>query len=556
MGGHGPLSNGLNPQSLKHIFGQSGLGHLFPSGMGGPQQGATSGALGPLHFAQGGIVPGVGNQDSVPALLTPGEAVIPKPVVQAATGGAHPFQSGMVNFWSQPSGPNVMPPPPHADTGNQQGLGGPNVGPGPSQPNIDFSPKNQFQFGQQQSQTGTDTPGGRAQQYFGQQGIPFNTLQTNAATNMQSYLGQPTPQQKAFDQFSGQAGQSGLNDQATNRFTQGMTQNGVPGEATNFYNTLLGGQPNLGPGQQAASVLGHIAQTGGNVPGGGAFGNDVQNTISRLMQGGGNGAANPFLQQLLQQNPGDQFAAAYTPQFQKNLDLANLQGSRFGSANALQRGQAVNDFGMLAQQAHQQGVNQQLNAADLMNQAAQANVLNQLQGTGLGLQQGQLNQNAAQMQTQNQLNAAGQLGGFNQQGAIAGLQGQLSGANSLGQFGLQNQQNQLNAAGQLQSGALNNRAQQLQGYGLNGELANNAGNAFLNQQTTGYNMGNQIANQQDQATQRTTNLLLSLLNPAFGASFNVPQQTTPNGATQGAAIGTGIGNTLTAALPYLATQKG
>lgn len=31
-----------------------------------------------LGFAQGGIVPGVGNKDTVPALLTPGEAVIPK----------------------------------------------------------------------------------------------------------------------------------------------------------------------------------------------------------------------------------------------------------------------------------------------------------------------------------------------------------------------------------------------------------------------------------------------------------------------------------------------
>ena len=38
-----------------------------------------------LQFAKGGIVPGIGNKDSVPAMLTPGELVIPKSVVQALT---------------------------------------------------------------------------------------------------------------------------------------------------------------------------------------------------------------------------------------------------------------------------------------------------------------------------------------------------------------------------------------------------------------------------------------------------------------------------------------
>jgi hypothetical protein len=33
-----------------------------------------------MAFAEGGIVPGVGNMDSVHAMLTPGEAVIPKSI--------------------------------------------------------------------------------------------------------------------------------------------------------------------------------------------------------------------------------------------------------------------------------------------------------------------------------------------------------------------------------------------------------------------------------------------------------------------------------------------
>lgn len=43
----------------------------------------------PKKFAKGGIVPGIGNTDSVPAMLTPGELVVPKGEVQKfATGGA------------------------------------------------------------------------------------------------------------------------------------------------------------------------------------------------------------------------------------------------------------------------------------------------------------------------------------------------------------------------------------------------------------------------------------------------------------------------------------
>lgn len=44
------------------------------------------GKLEPVHFATGGMVPGTGNGDTVPAMLTPGEFVLSKPAVAAAGG--------------------------------------------------------------------------------------------------------------------------------------------------------------------------------------------------------------------------------------------------------------------------------------------------------------------------------------------------------------------------------------------------------------------------------------------------------------------------------------
>ena len=40
-----------------------------------------------FHFAKGGVVPGFGTRDNVPAMLTPGERVIP--VGQAGGGDTH-----------------------------------------------------------------------------------------------------------------------------------------------------------------------------------------------------------------------------------------------------------------------------------------------------------------------------------------------------------------------------------------------------------------------------------------------------------------------------------
>jgi hypothetical protein len=54
----------------------------------------------PKQMAAGGIVPGQGNQDTVPALLTPGEYVIPKDQVAQAFGGRTPVQMAGGGFVS------------------------------------------------------------------------------------------------------------------------------------------------------------------------------------------------------------------------------------------------------------------------------------------------------------------------------------------------------------------------------------------------------------------------------------------------------------------------
>ena len=61
-----------------------------------------------LGFNEGGIVPGSGYEDTVPAILTPGEAVLPQPMVErlssaSASGGdtyhMHYSQTNHLKAW-------------------------------------------------------------------------------------------------------------------------------------------------------------------------------------------------------------------------------------------------------------------------------------------------------------------------------------------------------------------------------------------------------------------------------------------------------------------------
>ncbi len=80
--------------------------------------------------------------------------------------------------------------------------------------------------------------------------------------------------------------------------------------------------------------------------------------------------------------------AAMEPQFQKNLAYANQSGGRFGSANALMRAGAANDFNMLSAQIGERAQDRRMGAAGFMSALGQqltqnrVGLLNQLLSTG------------------------------------------------------------------------------------------------------------------------------------------------------------------------------
>lgn len=91
----------------------------------------------------------------------------------------------------------------------------------------------------------------------------------------------------------------------------------------------------------------------------------------------------PALQNILGSNPGQPVIDALQPTFERNLASANQQGARFGSANAVLRSRALDDFNLLAANAAQQGVSQQINATQalgMLSQAAGQNPFDRAQG--------------------------------------------------------------------------------------------------------------------------------------------------------------------------------
>ncbi len=98
--------------------------------------------------------------------------------------------------------------------------------------------------------------------------------------------------------------------------------------------------------------------------------------------------------------------------------MADQQGGRFGSANAIMRSQALNDYNLLGAQAAQQGQQTQLQAANalqmLSGQAGQ-NPFARLLG---GAQQGGADAAQADTETQRRLQLLGFLMGGGQQAAF------------------------------------------------------------------------------------------------------------------------------------------
>jgi hypothetical protein len=101
----------------------------------------------------------------------------------------------------------------------------------------------------------------------------------------------------------------------------------------------------------------------------------------------------PALQNILGGRPGQGIMDALQPQFERNLSSANQQGGRFGSANAIMRSRALEDFNLLGAQAAQTGVNQQMQAAQILGmlggQAGQNPFQRLMGGAAVGQQDAQ-----------------------------------------------------------------------------------------------------------------------------------------------------------------------
>jgi hypothetical protein len=80
----------------------------------------------------------------------------------------------------------------------------------------------------------------------------------------------------------------------------------------------------------------------------------------------------PALQQILNGKPGQGIIDALQPSFDRNLASANQVGGRFSSGNAIMRSRAVDDFNLLGAQAAQQGINQQMQAAQVLGMLGQS----------------------------------------------------------------------------------------------------------------------------------------------------------------------------------------
>lgn len=96
----------------------------------------------------------------------------------------------------------------------------------------------------------------------------------------------------------------------------------------------------------------------------------------------------PALQGILNGRPGQGIMDALQPHFDRNLASANQQGGRFGSANAILRSRAVEDYNLLGARAAETGINQQMQAAQVLsllaNSAGQNPFARLVQGANVG----------------------------------------------------------------------------------------------------------------------------------------------------------------------------
>lgn len=180
---------------------------------------------------------------------------------------------------------------------------------------------------------------------------------------------------------------------------------------------VAGGGGGAGNFQGGADVLNRLEGFFGTL-GSPATGLQQQATdaISHTLSADPTKQASDFLNNLLTQKPGQGIIDAAQPGFDRNLAAANQTGARFGSNNAILRSRAVDDFNMLSANAAQQGINQQLAAAQGLGTLAQDQFSRQAGAFGIG----QAGAQQADLETQRRLQILFQL--------LAQLQGPTLGA--------------------------------------------------------------------------------------------------------------------------------
>jgi hypothetical protein len=442
----------------------------------------------PWSQPQGGQAPAAGASGSNPYTMTgpPGSNANPwgffssqpsYPRPTAAQGGA--IQRGQ----TAGSQPNMFP------GGTQGGASLPNMG-GTSP----FSGMANLQTGGGTPATAGNDPLGRIESYFGQLGTPTTALQQQSLGGISQFLNS-NPYGQANTALQGILGGSGFNEG-----NQAFRDAG----AGNFF----GGAQNAFQGAQGA-----FQGLGGQNLFGQA--NDV---FSRLEGFNPFGSAQQSLEGVLAQNPGQGMLEALRPQFERNMAAANQTGGRFGSANAILRSRAVDDYNLLGAQALQRGTDQQINAANQLGMIGNSLIgARQAAGQGmLGVGNGMLNQGLG-------------VG----QGLLGAGQGMLGvGQGQLGQ-----------ALGAAQGLSGNAQAMQQGQLGAAGQMSQNQNNMF-NALQGGYQTGSAQASQEAQRQQQMLSILQNLLGASFGATLGVPSAVQPTGAQTGAQLGGSIGQIL------------
>jgi len=494
------------------------------------------------RMAEGGMVAGPGGptDDMVPAMLSNGEGVLNTGAVQQvggpeiihllnmlgmtqnmANGGiagqpmVEPEQSRLQQLQGQGAMgmaatmgrgfdmSGTMPQMPQPQQGTTQWGGQMPVtmaNPMPNLPDINMGGTGGGQVPTQGG--GMQTPQQRLESFYGPLGAQQSPLQQQGSQAFSYLLNQPTPEQRAAEISLPQL-QQNLTGNAS---TQGA------------INGLMGLQNGAG-----ADVEGRLGQIGQRPITGTS---SMDGILQWLASGqGGQGSFSPSnvgiaeLQQLAGQNSGVGVMNALDPMFQRSLAAANQQGGRFGTSNALLRGQALENNQMLAAKAMLEG-------AGIQTQAASA-----LGNTGVGYDA--LRQRGQEAGQQNQLGALNaMITGVNNRDTSALQANQILGNQRLtGQA--QTGQN-LNNAGQLgsQQGQLGNNAANILASILGGQGAAErqlAGQAF----GAGAVESGQLQAAQNQVTQ----LLNQLLGTSQSATLGGPVTQTPSGAQQGADLG-------------------